>query len=535
MKQRILVIGAGCAGLTAAVAAGKGGAEVTVIGKVPRGYASCTAYAEGVFTLPGKGYTVEAHEAKTLEIGCGLNDPELVRAVVRESEAVLEEMASWGLSVDRSVPGSASVHHTAPTDILGGYGMVDELQRIALSLGVRFLENRVVTRLVRDDGRIRGVECVHWETGRAEALGASAVILATGGAGRIYARSDNPARITGDGYALALEAGATLRDMEFVQFYPMGMDEPGFGTWLLDLSLIDMVPLVNREGRRFLNEAIASWGLASGDEANYVARAASSQTIEQLIRGGDEALLHLEELPPEAWESPRMATVRPLYPAGVAPWEYGPVHVRPLEHYMPGGVVVDSRGATEIPGLFACGEVTGGFDGAGRVGGNALTSSVTLGLFAGKASLDAAFPPPEGLDPEETRGMLRQWEGGTVAPEELRGQVQQLCTEHLGPVRNRRGLEDALARLDDLREKIALLGPREPTRLLETLEMRGMITTARCVAAAAQAREESRGCHYREDRPEQSEAWRRIVTLRGGEGAEWTVGFRPVEPWKAME
>ena len=397
---------------------------------------------------------------------------------------------------------------------MGGYGMVEELYGISKDLGIKFMENTVVTGLKVEEGRIAGVECVNWKTGKACGLGASAVILATGGAGQIYARTDNPSRITGDGYSLALRAGASLRDMEFVQFYPLGWDEPGFTNWMIDLAIIDKVPLLDENGEEFLLKAIHSWGLKDGAEANYYARDKTAIRMARHLRKGGKAALHLEKLPREEWDDKEsLIEMRNFYPGDTKPWEYGPVGVSPIEHYMTGGVVIDTSCRTGIDGLYACGEVTGGVDGASRIGGNALSNIVTFGLIAGRTASEEAGKASPDFDPLESEDMLRSWSVGTIPPEELRKAIRKTMQNGVGPVRTASSIERTLSDLDELRTLYRHLGVRDHPGLLHALEMRGLLDSATAVSAAALKREESRGVHFREDYPTTREEWKKTVVL----------------------
>lgn len=226
MKKRIIVVGAGGAGLTAALAAAEKGGEVWLLSKTAAHDGSCTAYSGGLFSLASGRVSPEDHYNRIMETGRGVNDPGLVRVLAETSEASLRTLAEWGVTIKINDSGHASVRKSAPSDIMGGGGMTRELASLAREKGVLILENCAATRILAADGRAEGLEWVDWKTGKSFRASASAVILATGGGGRIYSRTDNPARMTGDGYALALEAGLDLVDMEYVQFYPMGWDDP---------------------------------------------------------------------------------------------------------------------------------------------------------------------------------------------------------------------------------------------------------------------------------------------------------------------
>lgn len=405
---RVIVVGGGGAGLIAALAAREAGAEVLLLSKAPAGLASCTAYAGGGFTLGIEGVSPEKHYDFTLKTGRFLNDRTLLEIMTKEAPEKVPALTRFGVRLDRR-PGHISVARHAPNPFYGGMALTRPLLAAAKRAGVTIRNHFFVTRLLLADGTVRGVAGYDWKKSfgaEEEEIRGEAVILATGGAGRLYRRTDNPVRTTGDGYLLAWQGGAELQDMEFVQFYPLGFAEPGFPVWFISLRLIDLAPLTNELGERFLDPLLAEWGIKNGRDANLFARDRAAVAIARERRRG-EVYLHLEKVPPENWDDPDLRGLIPLYPAGFPRWEK-PVRVAPVEHYFAGGASIDPFGWTGVPGLFACGEVTGGVDGANRVGGNALTNLTVFGLRAGQAAARYA----EGL-PATTRGFTTEAGGFT--------------------------------------------------------------------------------------------------------------------------
>lgn len=495
MKKRVIVIGSGGAGLTAAVSAVKSGAEVLLLSKTSCAVGSCTAFSGGMFSLAAGSVTPEDHFKKVTEVGRGAGDPALVRVLAENCGPALRTLSDWGVTV-RITDGRADVRASAPSEIMGGGGMTAELCAIARSEGVKILENCVAARLLAAGGRAEGVEWVDWKTGQTWRSPASAVVLATGGGGAIYSRTDNPRRMTGDGYAMALEAGLALADMEYVQFYPIGWKDPEFPVWMVGLTAIDHIPLTDGQGREFLKEAILSWGLSSGKEANYLARDKCAAFLALHEQRGGRALLHLERLTDEMLKLSdlRVSLMLDLPPERRA----RPVKVSPIQHYFTGGAPIDCEGRTALPGLYACGEVTAGVDGASRMGGNALANIVTFGMIAGRAAAEEraqALGGPEktGADPALLKGEILPGR----AADELRAIVQN----GLGPCRTREGILRCLEALGEWKAGNRSFRADTPMDLLHALEMKGMALTAEGVARAALLREESRGVHFREDFP----------------------------------
>jgi succinate dehydrogenase/fumarate reductase flavoprotein subunit len=517
MQTDVLVIGAGGAGLVAAIAARRAGAEVTLLSKTSTGLGGCTAYAGGGFTLAAGKVSPADHRARTWEIGRRLNQESLLNVLSGEGEQALRELAAWGITI-RVSDGHATVRDSAPTPIMGGAGFTRELAAIARDSGVRIVQNVVATELLVDEGHVRGAHMVDWQSGRETTVAAGAVILATGGAGQIYHRTDNPARVTGDGYALALQAGLPLMDMEFVQFYPLGWAEPTFPQWMIGLPILDHAKVTDQDGDEFLLRAIHDWGLKNGREANLYARDRSAQLVGRKWHEDGQVYLHLEQVEPTVWQLSAMQELLAFYPQDVSPAEYGPVKVAPIEHYFTGGVVIDVFGHTAIPGLYACGEVTGGVDGASRIGGNALTNLVTFGLRAGRAAAaerQAAANVPPGQS-------LRTSPSG-ARPEDLRQQIKNIAETGAGPVRNAIGMAQAIAELDEMVEPIASPLVASARDRLLALELPGLWWSARAVLQAALAREESRGVHFRTDFPDELPAWQRNILVR------WLDGRMKVE------
>ena len=318
--------------------------------------------------------------------------------------------------------------------------------------------------------------------------------------------------MTGDGYALALDLGLSLIDMEFVQFYPLGLDEPDLPVWMIGLPIVDLVRLTDGSGREFMKEAFASWGTKNGWEANFLARDRSARLVQSVWDSGDAATLHFEDLSGEVLRSKKLQELLIVAPEGITHGKGRPVRVRPIQHYFCGGVTVDGNAETSVPGLFACGEVTGGVDGASRIGGNALTNLVTFGLLAGRGAAThcgaaGAFVP------EAAERLLKDFPDGTVSPESIRKEIASVVESSLGPVRNGAGCREAAERLEILSGDIRRVTRRPGMELLHALELSGLSTTATAVARAASLREESRGTHYRTDFPEERDCWKRPVRV----------------------
>jgi len=506
---------------------------VKLVSKKRPGVASCTAYAGGGFSLPIKGLTPEEHTELTLRTGCHVNDSSLVRVLSAEAEHAINQLETWGVHV-RRYRGRASVRAKAPNPMVGGMGMTMPLVEQCQTLGVSTDHPVAITRLLQRSfgGTVVGAEGVT-ASGEHRMYLARQTVLATGGGGWLYARTDNPAGISGDGYLLALYAGAALRDMEFVQFYPLGSAPDAGVTWFMDAGILDHARLTDANGEEFLPELYQDWGISSGREANLYERDRLSQAIERRRRETGRVVLHLDEVPGSIRENDRLTHLAALLGGQRDdPWQ--PVEVAPVQHFMSGGVTIDEWGRTGVPGLLACGEVTGGTHGANRIGGNALSEITVFGLRAGElaARQASAQDTPGDSGSFLSPGRLAiEWGGRPGGTREFAVRsLRELAYDAIGPVRDRTGLSRAVAQLDSWAS--------EPVQVASAgRDAWSLLQVARLIAASALKREESRGVHFRTDCPTERPDFRGNILLEPVRG-ERTSGdvalvvtpvLRPIE------
>ncbi len=489
----VVVIGGGGAALIAAIRARELGAEVMLVSKKRPGISSCTAYAGGGFTAPLGGMEPDEYLQAVRHTGRDLNDSQLLQVTADESPQAFAAVADWGVEFSWR-RGGASVQREIDRPLLGGTGLTLPLVRRAEQVGVKMLHPFTATRILQAEpyGPALGIEVADRD-GDQYRIRAGSVVLATGGAGRIYARTDNPSGIAGDGYALALTAGARLRDMEFVQFHPLGSVHDRGGNWFMGCTILDHVRLTDGEGCEFLPPLMHKWNLPTGRDLNRFARDRLSLAIEQRRRDTGAVYLHLEEADSRLRDDPGLA-----HRAGILagdrsdPWR--PTPVAPVQHFFSGGVCIDEWAETDVANLFAPGEVAGGLHGANRVGGHALTELLVFGRRAGAAAAEraaqmtAAQPADAAVHPGPCTGTTI--DGTPVNPgPAIETSLTSLMQNNVGPMREGESLRAGLATL--LHYSAANLPPSR----------RGPILTGAAVAASALAREESRGCHWREDFP----------------------------------
>lgn len=513
MQTDVLVIGAGAAGLSAAVAVRQRDTRVTVVSKSRANIGSTTALTTGTFKGAIGGSASQDHYNETVEAGRGLCDLELVRALIEDAPPRIRALIEMGTPL-HIFPGGADLegHHREPSP---GRKITRQLWKQATQLGANFIDRHFVVDLLTAEGRVSGALICNRASQELISIRAKAIIVATGSLGGLYSQSTNPRQNTGDGHALVLRAGGTLQDMEFIQFVPFGIVEPGLPTVLVPGEVLDHIPLVNSHGDEFLHKALSAWGVDRPSKIDryvrdYATRIVWKQTTEG--QGGQNGVfLQLSSVRSEKWQIPEIAYLR-KHVLREYPLDQD-VQVAPLAHFTIGGVSIASSGETSVEGLFAAGEVTGGLHGANRLGGNALTETLVFGTRAGRAAADYAMgarrtarafsnpvAPPKFVSQIES---CRSEPGGTSL-RVLRKELQASMDQHLGPARCQKGMEDFLEQHTTIQTRTKDVSIRTPRDLRNYVQLQNMLLVSRVIAQSALAREESRGTHYRTDFPEES-------------------------------
>ncbi|WP_148573972.1 L-aspartate oxidase [Nocardioides caldifontis] len=524
----VVVVGSGIAGLTAALRIHAAGLGTVMVVTKDHLSAGSTQWAQGgIAAALGPGDTPEQHLHDTLVAGAGVCDPEAVRVLVTEGPAAVHELISLGTQFDQTAAGELQLtreggHLRDRIAHAGGDATGAEIQRalvaaVAAAPAIEVVPHAVAVDLVPGvDGGVAGVTLHVMGEGQHDGVGAvlcRAVVLASGGLGQLFSSTTNPAVATGDGMALALRAGAVLRDLEFVQFHPtvmwLGPESRGQQPLISEAVRGEGAFLVDEHGERFMTEVHPLADLAPRD---VVAKA----TMRRMrATGAPHVWLDARGFGEEKWARRFPTVLASCRANGIDPVT-DLVPVAPACHYASGGVAVDLHGRSSVPGLFATGEVAcSGVHGANRLASNSLLEGL---VFSRRI---ASFLESEGLPPQQEPAPDTRPQG--LADPGVFQHLQATMTENAGVLRSDSGLAVAGDQLAALLDKP---GPHPGT---EAWQATNLLTLGSALVEAARLRTETRGSHWREDHPDTDDArWAGHVDVRLEDGL--VVEFHPSGP-----
>ncbi|MEI5098561.1 L-aspartate oxidase [Streptomyces sp. PmtG] len=523
----VVVVGSGVAGLTAALRCAAAGLETVVVTKARLDDGSTRWAQGGIAAALGEGDTPEQHLEDTLVAGAGLCDEDAVRTLVTEGPDAVRRLIETGARFDEGTDGSLALtreggHHRRRIAHAGGDATGAEISRALVDAvrarGIATVENALVLDLLTDaQGRAAGVTLHVMGEGQHDGVGAvraPAVVLATGGMGQVFSATTNPSVSTGDGVALALRAGAEVSDLEFVQFHPtvlfLGADAEGQQPLVSEAVRGEGAHLVDADGVRFM---VGAHELAELAPRDIVAKGITRRMLEQ---GAEHMYLDARHFGAEMWAT-RFPTILAACRAhGIDPVTE-PVPVAPAAHYASGGVRTDPHGRTTVEGLYACGEVAcTGVHGANRLASNSLLEGL---VYAERIAADiAARHAADALHARVPAPLVPSGKPAhPLLPPEARFAIQRIMTEGAGVLRSEASLAEAAERLARIHADAAgaLAEDGKTTEPgVEAWETTNLLCVARVLVAAAQWREETRGCHWREDHAERDDAaWGRHIVV----------------------
>jgi succinate dehydrogenase / fumarate reductase, flavoprotein subunit len=536
LEKDVLIIGAGAAGMTAAIAAHDAGAAVLLVDRSLIGRGGATVMAQ-MTVAAAVGEEVpddwRYHYADTLKAGRDLCEESLSALLCEQAPSAIRQMDEWHVGWARHEDGrmcqTEAPGHDRPrcvyVDFLNTGPAISRTLRTQVQrrVGIQRIGDICIVDLILHDGIVCGAVGFSLSLGCTITIAAKSVIIATGGLTRLYARNSASANMAGDGYALALRAGAELIDMEFVQFFPIGHLAPR----LVGMDPIMWDPfryklgghLLNMEGHEFIGDYHAA------EEGRYRApRDVATYAILNEVKSGHGSpsggvYLSFRHVPEEKLRQAFGPVIDRLAANGIDLTRTA-VEVAPIAHYHMGGVRVTPSMTTTIPYLYAAGEAVGGANGANRLSGNAIPEALVFGRAAGSSAAKCARGNPQAWHEEDATHAIAWMTADGAAhgeahakesPTRLLPQLQRLMDEKVGPLRNGPGLKLALGKIAALKNNLGQLPPRSEaafdTERLDWFDLRNMLLVAESVVCAGLARKESRGAHQREDFPLTQADW----------------------------
>lgn len=507
MKNQVIIVGAGLAGMVAAIAAHEDGAKVTLIDRGSVGLGTNSALSGGLFTGPTFLHTPDDYIRDTLDVGRGINRRHLVKLVTSRATEAFDFLRSMGLTLVE-FPTAFAVEPSSP-EIIRGVTLARKCAEKVRGLpGINILTGFYVTEILIENGQAQGIRGFDRDGADADMQGDS-IIITTGGAGAIFAINDNQKTTMGQGYYLAAQAGLNLWDMEFVQCYPLVIAEPHLPTMLVYPPYPHEAKLVDGNG----DDILARYGIQDINEAIMKKRDELSVILHEESKRSS-VLMDFSEVPDHMWGTYPLAVLDKLR----FDVRKKPFAVAPAVHFCMGGVEVNDEGQTAISGLYASGEVTWGIHGANRRGGNALTECVVMGRITGSS---AAVGGKSGtgstlkkIEPRSYKAANHDHGSPHASLRDIRTRLRSIAWEHAGIVRDEEGMKEGLHKLISLEQELMGTPWVNVAERSTKEDLASAMLSLKAIFIAGMGRKESRGSFIRRDFPkEDNVTWRKNSCL----------------------
>jgi succinate dehydrogenase/fumarate reductase flavoprotein subunit len=509
----VLVIGTGGAGLRAAIEAEADNVKVLMVSKAPAGHNNCTIVAGSEYLAAIGGMSVDEHLERTMSTGKGLNDPKLVKVLTEEGGMRVLELEKFGCTINVKRGGINIGNKRTKL----GQGITLPMVKYVQDRGIEIIENTIITRILMESKRVIGAVGYNASSKKPVIFSCKTLVLASGGAGALYKRTDCPTKTTGDGYSLAFQIGARLRDMEFVQFYPLALAEPGQPALLLNGPITEKSKIINTLGENIPEKH----GVI---KRPYIAKSRdllSRAMMKEILAGSgteDAVLLDGRDIIKQGHSGDNYGMGSHDFFIDQLSAHERPIRVAPLSHFSMGGVLANTFGETDVDAFFVVGEVMGGVHGANRHGGNSLTDITVFGARVGAKAAEYSkklvLRDVEDLASLELDKYERISSRETgFLPSMVMNLLRETMWEKVGIVRDSSKLVEAYEKIQELRDAATKLQVFPGRQMMAALELPLALDTAEFIIRGAMERRESRGAHYRSDHPFEDPFWNKTVIL----------------------
>lgn len=517
----VLVVGGGLAGLRAAIEAKKNTKDVLIITKGYVGKGGCSSISEGILNAPlSENDSSDLYYEDIMKGSANVSDPKLAKILSGNAKSAILSLEDYGVQFKKenenfalNLSGGNSVARTVRVEPPSpGCGRVIplKLMEYAKNNGIKFLEGKHLIKLFEKNGRVvSGIVC---DGKNFLEISFKSIVIATGGAGNIYRNSTNPSDVEGDGYYLGFDVGASLIDMEYVQFFPT----VALKSYLvLPFIFTDGAILINSKGERFIEKYDPN--LLEKTTRDIMSRAIFTEALEG--RGTDGGVyISYKEVPDNILKTKYSKELEFFLSKGIDLTKEN-LLVKPSCHFFMGGIKINDKCETNLKGLFACGETAGGVHGANRLAGNALAETLVFGEIAGKNASEFALKNDfENVDTKNYVDSLPKLTESS-SEKELIKDIREIMWIYLGIIRDEKGIKTAIKQFTELKNKFEKINSTE--NYLVYFKLRNILFVAQALAISALERTESRGAHYRSDFPKENKDWKKAIVIKKGFDIEY--------------